>query len=286
MSRFKIIMLNMLAVFAFSATAASTASAHRVWTGPCVQINGEGIEPPPKFDNFECNTQTKPLKERKWQKVVPVGNTKALSIVKTGTFTLKAGTEEIACKKVTLTGGSIENVRVEGKGPTGRDNGTDVFTECSNPGKPECKVKEPIEVKGTTVLAETTGEPVKIVDVFLPAAGKELTPAEITAFEKEKAGKATTEQEKLHEYTKITQTGQPKCTAPETTAVEGDGVAAELSPGESFTNTLKFPATAITPVKLWNGLTITLKLKAFGVAATEVGEAEIELVSKEMFGVQ
>jgi hypothetical protein len=293
MSRIKVILLSMLAVFAFSAVATATASAKRVWTTACTEVKaGTG-----EFTESKCATKVKTKGEAagKFEKgVLPVGTSKELKLTKTNeSFKLTAGTEVIKCEVVTLTTGAIENVLVETLGPTGRDKGTDTFTKCTNTGKPNCKVTEPIVVEGTTVLAENSAGS-RIYDVFLPKEGKELTPAEITKFEDEKTGKATTEQEKLFAYTKIKQTGEEsgvKCV--ETTQVEGDGVGAEFvnskgepEESESVTKILKFPATPITPVKLWNGLTITLKLKGFGVAATEVGQGEIELAGKLAFDVE
>lgn len=238
----------------------------------------------------EANTGTgeftKVLNNRVWTvkgATLATGVPKAFTITKSGSFVLTAGTEKITCTEQVVEGGEIENVLVETKGPTGRDKGTTRFKKCTA-SKAGCTVTEPIVVKGTTILAETTGTPAKIVDVFLPEAGKELTPAEITKFEGEKAGKATTEQEKLHPYTKIEQTGTG-CVA--ATTVEGDGVAGEFPvEGEATSHVLNFPVTAITPVRLWNGLTITLKLKAFGVAAKEVGSLTIALTTGEAFGVQ
>ena len=259
-NRLRVLLVSMLAVFAISAVASASASAHRVWT-----VKGA---------------------------ILATGVPKTFSITKSGSFILTAGTEKITCTEEMLEGsGEIENVLVEGKGPTGKDRATVKFKKCTA-SKAGCTVVEPIIVKGTTVLAEQVltkkqeEEKVKpkIYDVFLPEAGKELTPAEITTFEAKEKGLATKEQEKLHPYTKIEQTGTG-CVA--VTTVEGDGVAAEIVPeGEATSHELNFPATPITPVKLWNGLTITLKLKAFGVAAKEVGKLTIALTTGEAFGVQ
>jgi hypothetical protein len=238
MTRIRLILLSMLAVLAFSAVAASTASAHRVWS-------------------FEG-------------KVLPTGEKKPLKLVKVvKEFQLKAGTETIACKTVELKEGTIENILVGGKGPTGRDKGTVLFKECRNVGKPACVVAN-VEVLGKeTALVENTKaaqekEGLKIYDLFTPEKWTEEKPAEINKF------------------AVIKQTGTG-CVA--TTSVEGNGVAAEISPeGESATKTLKFPCPPITEVINWKGATVKLTLKAFGVKAEECGEAEIESTGK--FDVQ
>lgn len=290
MSRIKIILLSMLAVFAFSAVMASAASAHRVWT-VCKEVAGPGTEPPVKFDNSACNTKAKPLAERKWEDVIlPVGETRSLTVVgPIGKFEAElevplAG-ETIVCKEVALkTGNTIQNVMVEGKGPTGRDTGITVFTKCSNPGKPACTVHEPIEVNSPTSLVENAAQ-TKIYDMFRPKGRTELTPAEVTA-KGEPASKQA--EEILSEYVKIEQTGA-SCTAISPATAEGNGVAAEISPeGMSVKKKFKFPCpTVITPVKLWNGIEESLKLKAFGFAAKEcIPEIEVELTTKGGWDVQ
>jgi hypothetical protein len=282
MARIRMGILSLLAVFAVGAFAASTASAHRVWL-ICQELPGEGKEPPTKYDNHECNTQVKALKERKWEELIlPVGQTASLQVVKNSTATLVAGTEEIVCETIKLAAGNtIENVEVEGKGPTGRDNGTTEFSKCKNKNKPACTVTEPIKVTSPTSLVENTAG-TKIYDMFRPEGRKELTPAEVTA-KGEPASKEA--EEKLSKYTTIKQTGAGCIAA---TTVEGDGVAAEISPESlSVKKRLIFPCpTPITPVKLWNGIQMGLKLKAFTVAAKEcIPEIEVELTSKWAWSV-
>jgi hypothetical protein len=265
MARFKIIMLSMLAVFAFSAVIASTASAHRVWT-VCEEKAGAGTEPPTKFDNHECNTKVKPLAERKWEDIVlPVGQTRKLEVVKVvKEFVLKAGGEEIACEAVTLSGGTIENIA----GPTGRDKGTITFSKnCRNLKKAACKVTEPIEVKGKeTALVENT-EKNRVYDLFAPKGWTEEKPEEFGL-----------------EFATIKQTGEG-CVA--ATKVEGNGIAAEIVPeGLSVTKVLKFPCPPIKEIINWKGTTVKLKLTAFGVKTEECGEVELALESKWAWDVQ
>jgi hypothetical protein len=293
-NRLKLLLLSVMAVVAISAVAASTASAKRVWTvGPpeCVKVAaGTG-----EFTEEKCKTKVKVKGELAGTfelkpKVLPVGTTKSLTVVKNTAATLVAGAEEISCEKVTIkSGNTIENVLVESKGPTGRDTGTIEFTKCKNVKKPtECTVTEPISVNSPTSLVENTAS-TKIYDMFRPEGRTELTPKQISEFpgtEAEKQAKAKTEEEKLSKYTTIKQTGTGCVTA---TEVTGDGVAAEISPeSESVKKKLIFSCpTTLTPVKLWNGVEIGLKLKAFGVAAKEcINEVEVELTTKEAWDVE
>jgi hypothetical protein len=65
-NRLRILLLSLFAVFAVSAVAASSASATGWWV--CKETTESPIkEPPTKYDNSLCNTQTKPLAERRWQ---------------------------------------------------------------------------------------------------------------------------------------------------------------------------------------------------------------------------
>jgi hypothetical protein len=249
-SRVRILLLSMLAVFAVSAAAASTASAKHVWT-------------------FEG----KPL---------PVGTTKTLEVVKSGNTILTAGTEVVECKKQALVADTIENIEAENlkkeKGKTGRDKGTIKFTECKNP-KP-CTVTEPIEVKnGVTALVEGSTSK-KVYDVFEPEGWTEP--------------KTPEEAKKLKTFVTIHQTGTGCITA---TAVESNGVAAEVSPGtEAAEQTFKFPGEhagcepkgkPLTPINWWNGLNETaLSLKAFGAKAEECGSVMVKLSTGGKWGVE
>lgn len=63
-NRIRVMFVSLLAVFAVSAVVSSSASAaHGYW----VCKEGAASEPPVKYDNHECNTQVKPLAERKWE---------------------------------------------------------------------------------------------------------------------------------------------------------------------------------------------------------------------------
>jgi len=252
------LILCLIAVFAFSAVAASTASANRVWT----TIGGN---------------------------ILPVGQTRSLKVVKNSPAEL-VGFETIVCNKVAINAGNtIENVEVEGKGPTGRDNGTITFSECKNKATPACVITEPITVPSPTSLVENTAG-TKIYDLFRPEGRTELTPKKISEFpgtEAEKQAKAKKEEEKLTKYVNITQSAP--CTVTKI-ALEGNGFAAELSPEtEVVKHKLVFPCpTPISPVNLWNGVKeVGLRLKLFGGATKEcINEVEVELTTEEDFGVK
>jgi hypothetical protein len=261
------LILCLFAVFAFSAVAVSTASAHRTWWH-CVEKGGRGEEPPVKWDNNVCNTQVLELPLRKWEKVaIPVGTKEKIEVVKVvKPFELKAGTTTITCEEVVLKEGTIENIT----GPVGRDKGTIEFKKCKT-SISNCTVKEPIIDKGKeSALVENTAG-TKIYDMFAPEGWIEGTKAEL---------------EKNRPYAKIEQTGTG--TGCINTEVEGNGVAAEIVPeGMSATKILKFPCPAISPVTFWNGVKeVPLTLKAFSKKAEECGEIELALVSKGGWDVQ
>ena len=253
-SRIRIMFASMLAVFAVSAVAASTASARRVWT-----VGGANLA---------------------------VGQTRSLRIVKNSPAILKAGAEEEECKKISINAGNtIDNVEPEvGKGTTGRDHVTLTFTECRNVGKPLCVVTT-APFNTPTFLVENAAGTI-VYDSFRPEGAAELTPKQVT----EKGEPASKEnEEKLKTYVSLQQKGTG-CTAPEITKIEGNGIAAEISPqGESAKHKLIFPCpTPVTPVNLWNGVKeVNLKLKGFGVATKWcIEEIEVELTTGDKFGVK
>jgi hypothetical protein len=267
------LILCLFAVFAFSAVAASTASAHHVWTVGCIEKAGEGKEPPKKFDTKECTTHSKPLPERKFEKVpIPIGTADKTEVVKVvKNFQLKAGTTTITCEAVTLKEGTIENIEPETGKKTGRDKGTVEFSKCKS-SVAGCTVSEPIKDKGK-VSALVEGSVTKnIYDMFTAEGWKE---------EATKAGANA----QIGRFAKITQTPAPPCI---NTEVEGNGVAAEIVPEEpSVTKILKFPCPKLSPVNQWNGVTeVTLTLEAFTLPAEECGEVELELVSKAAWSVE
>lgn len=223
MSRIRMTGLSLVIIAAFSAVFAAGASADRVWS----------------FEGSE----------------LAINTPKSLKVVKVvKQFELKAGTNNVICKKVTLTGGTIENIT----GPTGRDKGKVEFSGCANG---TCTVAEPIVVKGeTTALVEDTGK-TKVLDLFTPEGWTEEKPEQIKAF------------------AEIKQTGAG-CVA--ATKVEGTGVAAEITPeGNSKTKILKFPCPAVKEIINWKGTKVKLKLEAFAAKAEFCGEVEVESEGKE-----
>jgi hypothetical protein len=276
----------MMAVFALSAVAASTASAKRVWT-VCKEVPGVGTEPPVKFDNSECNTKVKPVAERKWEDVIlPAGETRSLKIVNSvvnAELRVPGAAETILCKNLAINAGNtIGNVSVEGN-LTGRDLLISTFTGCTNSKKPLCTTVTVPPFTTPTFLNENTAK-TKIYDEFRPAGATELTPKEIT--EKGTAASKAIE-ETLKPYVNIEQSGEG-CTAVAVTKAEGNGVAAEISPETmSVKKKLIFPCPPIKEETLWNGLTIGFKLKAFGFAAEEcIPAIEVELTTKGGWDVQ
>ncbi len=67
MSRIRVILLSLLAVLAVGAVASASASAFNLEWQVCREKAGAGSEPPVKYDNHHCNSQKKPVAERKWE---------------------------------------------------------------------------------------------------------------------------------------------------------------------------------------------------------------------------
>jgi len=215
MTRIRVVILTLLALFAISAVASASASAEfkRLWD-VCEIGGGSGT----KFDNHMCNSHL--LTEQKWEWVVKESPTYKEKVVSSGgVFTLTAGGKKVECTAVTDKG-TI----------TGGKPGTDLteeikFTGCTANSK-KCTA-ESGATKGTiivtnvpTVLIETGG---KLADEF-----KENT---------------TT---KEFVTIKFDEAWEP-CPNFPTTKVKGD-VAAEVVAG---TGELNFPATPLTvPVHL------------------------------------
>jgi hypothetical protein len=240
-----------VAMLALSAVGVSAASASRAWT-----VEGTSLA---------------------------VGKAKELKVVKNTVFALSAGAERYVCEKVALqSGNKIENVTVEGKGPIGRDNGTVEFSRCKDETKPGCTVVEPLLMKGAESALVENIAGTKIYDMFTGEGWKELTPKEVT----EKGQKeAKVKSEKLKIYGIMKQTGVG-CIA--STTIEGDGLAAEISPeGESVKKTLTFPCPPVGLVDFGDGVNeVGLRLKWFGIKAELCGSIEVELSTKEKFGVK
>jgi co-chaperonin GroES (HSP10) len=251
-SMVRAVLVVLAAVSALSAVGVSTASASRAW-----QLEGS---------------------------VLAVGKAKELKVVKNTTFDLTSGTEVYTCERVALEAGNkIENTTLEGAGAIGRDSGTIAFSKCKDQTKPGCVVTEPLSMKGVeSALVENTAR-TKIYDMWTGEGWQELTPKEVA----EKGQVAAKEQaEKRRAFAIFKQTGSG-CIS--TTTIEGDGLAAEVSPeGESVKKTITLPCPPVSLVDFGNGINeVSLpRLTWFGVKATLCGSMEVELSTKEKFGVK
>jgi hypothetical protein len=243
------IMLSLLAVFAVGAVASASASAASLEWEVCEELAGVGVEPPLKFDNHNCNSEVKPLAERKWEwKLLAAGQTR--KVVSLGEeFKLVGGPVEIKCL----------HVHDEGH-ITGGKPGTDLalrilFLGCTT-NKAGCKVKSAslpakageIEVKNisTKLITESSGVEGDLFEGTLTGGEKVFVTLEF--------GEAEVTDNKL-----ATKCGE---TVPLTTKVTGN-VAAETVGGK-----LVFPST---PLK-------SSTIKAFGVSVKLVGEDEQAVV--------
>jgi hypothetical protein len=143
MPRIRMIILSLLAVFAVSAVASASAAAASLEWEVCEELAGAGTEPPLKFDNHKCNSEAKPLAERKWEwKLLAAGVTRNV-LSSGGEFKLIAVGKTITCAKV-LDSGTITG------GKPGTDLVTDIIFE-------ECKTSQ------TGCGVHTTGQPIGII---------------------------------------------------------------------------------------------------------------------------
>ncbi len=130
------VLVALVAVLAVSAVASASASAalNLQWE-VCTQAAGSGKEPPTKYDEHKCNTQTKALVLRKWEwKVLAAGE--SLPMVSSGRrqslIASIGGTGiEIECQEV-KNSGTIEG----GKPGKGKDE--IVYHGCEIVGAREC----------------------------------------------------------------------------------------------------------------------------------------------------
>jgi hypothetical protein len=136
--RVRLMFLGLLAVFAVSAIASASASAHGFWR--CKEVAaGTG-----KYENHEC------IKEggnKNWErKALGVGETEGVSGT-SGVSKLESKilgkNITIECKKDTFTGTLEEG---------GKSRGEVKFKECKVVGLAGCEVKEPIEFKFKDLL--------------------------------------------------------------------------------------------------------------------------------------
>jgi hypothetical protein len=253
MTRMKMIMLSLLAVFAVSAVASASASAASLEWEVCEELAGEGKEPPLKFDTHSCNSEAKPLAQRKWEwKLLATGEERKV-VSLGGAFKLTGGTVEIKCLHI------FDESNIKGGKP-----GTDIalrihFLECST-SKAGCLVKSAglpakaglIEVNNIATKLITEPGPLE-ADLFEGT----LTEVEPGVFEKVfvtlEFGTAEVADNKL----------SPACSGvPPKTKVTGN-VAAETVGGK-----LVFPNPPLT----------SSTIKAFGLSVKLIGEDEQAVV--------
>jgi hypothetical protein len=135
MTRIRLIMLSLLAVFAFSAVVSASASAFKKEYEVC-QVGTRGVEPPEKFDNHTCSTKAKPLAEREWSWQPIAAGTKFAVESAGGEFTLETVNLTVKCTAVTDESEPL-HVPTSGIGPAGESEGLKItFTGCTaNAGK-------------------------------------------------------------------------------------------------------------------------------------------------------
>jgi hypothetical protein len=207
---------------------------NKEWEVCKIVTAGLNIEPPAKYDEHKCNTQTKPLVDREWEfQKLAVGESFAVES-SGGKFTLTAGGKTITCGTVADTG-TIES--------GGKDKATTITFKTCKAGTNGCEVKNTGGAFGTVVVAEI---PTKLEEV-----GSKL----VDKFEQKLVG--TTKEFVTLEFNGATCAGEGYVT----TKVKGD-VAAEVKNEANGEVKLTFPSTPIAQ---------TPKLEAFGVAATLVG---------------
>ena len=138
MSRVRLIMLSMLAVFAISAVASASASASSDEWRVCEEGTGTGI----KYTEHKCTVESG---TGKWEwKILAAGETRKVKSAG-GTFTLTALGKTITCAAVadkgTITGGKPGKDLAE----------TITFTGCTTK-QAGCSVKTAGQVNGTIVV--------------------------------------------------------------------------------------------------------------------------------------
>jgi hypothetical protein len=301
MKRIQIAGLCLLAVFAFSAVAVSTASAKRVWLLCKPVAAGTG-----KFTDSECKTAGAGNFE---SEVIPAeggGQGALVAKIKAGQVAMLESEVLknkifVECNKVELSGAEVYNAESL---KTGRDKGVVKFLECSSA---QCKLTAASEAEirvppkattGMSALAENKLNETPIYDNFLPE------------------GKGTGETEgvfaeigiKATLCGTITDVVKSNLTVGELkTAKEGEGgVAAEVTPPLVHKKilTFKFPCPTTKKVFNWEGNEIKVGEFADFINGKKEGpaqfcalntsnpgvlvplEIEVELASGDAWGVK
>lgn len=229
MSRIKILMLGLLAVFAAGAVASASASADE-FIVPCHKVLTMGTG---EWHNSTCTT-TSGTKEYTTKllagEAAKVVGASGESVLEGEAFLVKI---TIKCKKDKFEG-ELE--------AAGASKGKVEFTECKvlKPGTTEqlqqCKVKEPIEF---SFLDQLTGSPVE--DEFKPTAANAPVFVEIT-MEPEAGGKCAI----AEMPTKLKVEGTQNCKLPEATSFKVKHEIECTSAGSHLTfadNPAKFEST-------------------------------------------
>lgn len=261
MIRIRMIMLSLLAVFAVGAIASASASAAPLleWL-VCEELPGAGVEPPLKFDNHECNTEAKPLAERKWEfKLLAAGELRKV-VSLGGTFTLTGGPVTITCTHLD------DEADIHGGKPGTLTLLRIIFLACTT-SKAGCKVKsagspkkageiEVNNIAGKLVETEPGGGGAKLEAALFEGTRTEVEPG---VFENVFVNLEFGEEETATGNKLVTKCGT---TVPLTTRVT------ESVAGETVQNKLVFPST---PLK-------ASKLKAFGLSVKLAGTDEQAVV--------
>jgi hypothetical protein len=264
-SQLKVLFVSLLAVFAVSAVASATASAtaNLQWE-VCEENKETPKEPPTKYDEHKCNTQTKALSLRHWEwKVLEAG--KSYETTSSGGKQILKG--EIGGAAIEIECESVEDTGTIEGGKPGKDKGTVHYHKCHIIGAATCgeSAKSPgekagnITLKVKTVLVEIgTGTNV-VGDKFEPEVG--------TTFVEIELGK--NEDPTTHKY-------KEKCGVFPLAAQKVTGVTvgkAEPGVGGNLCEKLHFtnPAQAGS----------TLKLE--GITAIYEGEVNFKLVNEWAF---
>ncbi len=256
MRRIRIIGLALVAVFAVSAVASSTASAHRTWWY-CVAGTPEDKTCPNAGEKSER---------------IPVGKVEAITAkIKAGTeaelsIETILGTATVKCKKIALKEAAIFNH----EGPTGWDKGKIAFTECSAGicGKPTEPINVPTKGPGESVLAEkekeqAAGKP--IYDVSLPSEGSKVFSEVVTP----NCGTIVVETE--------------PAVGRQGAAQEGEGgTLGEIVEAEKYKLVHVFKYVC-EPKRVWNWHLKEIKVNELTKKGCFKAEAEVELTSKKAY---
>lgn len=244
MIRIRVLMVSLLTVFAVGAVASASASAFELEWLVCEELAGVGKEPPLKFDNHKCNTEAKPLAERKWEwKLLAAGETRKVDSKLVKNFVLTVGGKVITCE-------AEENEGTITGGKPGTDEITTKFHRCKT-SELGCEVHSVGEPNGLITVSKT---PTKLVE----RKTKALPEKEVLADEfKENAAKK--------EFVTLQFAGT--CVNFTETKVKGEVAGEQGGPLANGNYTTVFPEPEL------KGNT----LEAFSLPAKFVGEAEILL---------